>query len=70
MGAAARGLYGAAAAAAAGVELSAVPPPRRSPVWFVVFFVLGYLIYVCVYAVGGAIVNSEKEAQQVARRRS
>jgi len=33
--------------------------------WFVVFFVLGYLINVCIYAVGGAIVNSEKEAQQV-----
>ena len=31
---------------------------------FFVFYVLGYLIYVCVYAVGGAISNSEKEAQQ------
>lgn len=31
---------------------------------FFVFYVLGYLIYVCVYAVSGAISNSEKEAQQ------
>lgn len=30
---------------------------------FLVFYLLGYLVYVCVYAFGGAIVNSEKEAQ-------
>ena len=33
--------------------------------YFLIFFILAYLIYVCVYAVAGAIVNSEKEAQQV-----
>lgn len=32
--------------------------------YFFVFFVLGYMMYVCVYAVAGAICNSEKEAQQ------
>jgi len=32
--------------------------------YFFVFYLLGYMIYVCVYAVGGAITNSEKEAQQ------
>jgi ABC-2 type transport system permease protein len=33
--------------------------------WFFIFYLLGYLIYVCIYAVGGAISNSEKEAQQI-----
>src|SRR5262249_18467634 len=31
--------------------------------YFLIFYVLGYMIYVCIYAVGGAIANSEKEAQ-------
>lgn len=31
---------------------------------FVIYFLLGYFIYACVYAAGGACVNSEKEAQQ------
>jgi ABC-2 type transport system permease protein len=34
-------------------------------VYFVVFFVLAYLTYVCAYAIGGAACNSEKEAQQL-----
>lgn len=50
-------------AMAAGVDLSTVVRGAML-VWFVVFFLLGYLIFVCVYAVGGAAVNSEKEAQQ------
>ena len=57
-------VYGAAAALAAGVNLSQFLRPALA-LWFVVFFVLGYLINVCIYAVGGAIVTSEKEAQQV-----
>ncbi|HYC92477.1 MAG TPA: ABC transporter permease [Thermoanaerobaculia bacterium] len=32
--------------------------------YFFVFYILAYLTYVCVYAIGGAICNSEKEAQQ------
>jgi ABC-2 type transport system permease protein len=56
--------YGAAMATAAGVNLGQLLRPAIA-FWFVVFFVLGYLINVCIYAVGGAIVNSEKEAQQV-----
>ena len=31
--------------------------------FFVLFYLLGYLTFVCIYAVGGAISNSEKEAQ-------
>ncbi len=56
--------YGAAAAMAAGVNLGQFLRPGIA-VWFLVFFVLGYLINVCIYAVAGAIVNSEKEAQQI-----
>lgn len=33
-------------------------------VYFFVFFVLGYMMYVCVYAIAGAVCNNEKEAQQ------
>lgn len=32
--------------------------------YFFIFFVFAYLTYVCVYAIAGAISNSEKEAQQ------
>jgi len=35
-------------------------------VYFIVFFILGYLTYVCFYAIAGAVCNSEKEAQQFA----
>ncbi len=56
--------WGAAMALAAGVNLGQFLRPGIA-LWFVVFFVLGYLINVCFYAVGGSIVNSEKEAQQV-----
>ncbi|HEV7921421.1 MAG TPA: ABC transporter permease [Thermoanaerobaculia bacterium] len=34
-------------------------------IYFVIFFLLAYLTYVCVYAIAGAICNSEKEAQQL-----
>jgi ABC-2 type transport system permease protein len=34
-------------------------------VYFLVFFILAYLTYVCVYAIGGAVCNSDKEAQQL-----
>lgn len=55
---------GLSQAQAAGLDLSAVLRPSVA-VWFVVFFLLSYLVTVGVYAAGGAIVNSEKEAQQV-----
>jgi len=60
------GLAGAgmSQAAGAGVDLSSVLRPSVAA-WFVVFFLLSYLVTVGVYAAGGAIVSSEKEAQQV-----
>jgi len=33
--------------------------------YFAIFFILAYLTYVCVYAIGGAICNSDREAQQL-----
>ena len=58
---AAAGLSGARSA---GFDLSTVLRPSIA-VWFVVFFLLSYLVTVGVYAAGGAIASSEKEAQQV-----
>lgn len=50
-------------AAAAGVDLSGFFRPAIVPM-FLIFFLLGFFLYVSVYAIGGAIANSEKEAQQ------
>lgn len=60
---AAIGIFGAASAVMAGVNLAQFIRPIVG-LYFVVFFVLAYLTYVCVYAVAGAISNSEREAQQ------
>ncbi|HET8798625.1 MAG TPA: ABC transporter permease, partial [Thermoanaerobaculia bacterium] len=57
------GAYAAVGMTAAGVNLSQFLRPAVF-LYFVVFFVLAYLTYVCVYAIAGAISNSEKEAQQ------
>lgn len=57
------GGYGAAVATTAGVNLSQFVRPIVF-VYFFVFFILAYLTYVCVYAIAGAVCNSEKEAQQ------
>jgi ABC-2 type transport system permease protein len=34
-------------------------------VYFLLFFILGYLTFVCVYAIAGASCNTDKEAQQL-----
>jgi ABC-2 type transport system permease protein len=57
------GAYGAATAALAGVNLMQFIRPMVF-VYFILFFLLAYLTYVCVYAIAGAVCNSEKEAQQ------
>jgi ABC-2 type transport system permease protein len=56
--------FGAAAALAAGVNVLQFLS-FSIIVYFVVFFVLAYLTIVCVYAIGGAVCNSEKEAAQL-----
>ena len=33
--------------------------------YFILFFLLAYFTYVCIYAIAGAVCNSEKEAQQM-----
>lgn len=55
--------YVGAMALAAGVDLGKLLRLSLVP-YFVAFYLLGYMVYVCVYAVAGAIANSEKEAQQ------
>ena len=57
------GAYGAATAAVAGINLTQFIRPSVF-LYFALFFVLAYLTYVCVYAIAGAVCNSEKEAQQ------
>ena len=59
------GAYGAAtlAVANADINLSQFIRPIVG-LYFFVFYILAYLTYVCVYAIAGAICNSEKEAQQ------
>lgn len=63
MGAAA-GVFGAATAMMAGINVLQFLRPAIF-LYFAIFFILGYLTYVCVYAIGGAVCNSEKEAQQL-----
>lgn len=57
-------LLGAGSSFASSADLGLASFARPGvAVSFLVFYLLGYLIYVCVYAIAGAIVNSEKEAQ-------
>ncbi len=58
------GTAGAATAALAGENIMQLLRPSTF-VYFAIFFLLAYLTYVCIYAIGGAICNSEKEAQQL-----
>jgi ABC-2 type transport system permease protein len=60
--AAAATAYGGAAAAAGGIKISFTPVLLG---YFVVFFLLGYVLYSTLCAAVGAMVNSEQEAQQM-----
>jgi ABC-2 type transport system permease protein len=57
------GAYGAADLAAAGINVGQFIRPSMF-IYFFLYFILAYLTYVCVYAIAGAVCNSEKEAQQ------
>jgi ABC-2 type transport system permease protein len=54
----------ATTASLAGMDVMQLIRPSTF-VYFLIFFMLAYLTYVCVYAIGGAVCNSEKEAQQL-----
>lgn len=57
------GAFGAAVATSADINLGQFIKPMMF-VYFFIFFLLAYLTYVCIYAIAGAVCNSEKEAQQ------
>jgi len=61
---AAVGTFGAASAMMAGFNVSQFLRPMVF-VYFALFFILGYLTFVCVYAIAGAACNTDKEAQQL-----
>lgn len=59
------GGYGATVAMVAKADINLAQFIRPAVfVYFVVFFILAYLTYVCIYAIAGAACNNEREAQQ------
>jgi len=58
------GVYAGTIATTAGFNVTQFLRPMLF-VYFAIFFVLAYLTYVCIYAIAGAICNSDKEAQQL-----
>jgi ABC-2 type transport system permease protein len=57
-------VYGMAGMAMAGINLSQFIRVQTF-IYFPIFFILAFLTYVCVYAIGGAACNSDREAQQL-----
>ena len=55
---------GAAVLAEAGENILRFLHPMMF-VYFIIFFLLAYLTYVCIYAIAGSACNSDKEAQQL-----
>lgn len=58
------GTFGAASAMVAGFNVTQFLRPMVF-VYFALFFILGYLTFVCIYAIAGAACNTDKEAQQL-----
>jgi len=61
---AAVGTFFATTAMMAGFDISQFLRPMVF-VYFALFFILGYLTFVCIYAIAGAACNTDKEAQQL-----
>jgi ABC-2 type transport system permease protein len=61
---AAVGAFGGVLAMDAGFDVSQFLRPMVF-VYFPLFFILGYLTFVCIYAIAGAACNTDKEAQQL-----
>ena len=57
------GAFGAGVAKAADINLTQFIRPEVF-LYFLLFFILAYLTYVCMYAIAGAACTTEKEAQQ------
>ncbi|HEV7428354.1 MAG TPA: ABC transporter permease [Thermoanaerobaculia bacterium] len=58
------GAFAAASAMVGGFDVKQFLRPMVF-VYFALFFLLGYLTFVCVYAIAGAACNTDKEAQQL-----
>jgi ABC-2 type transport system permease protein len=58
------GAYGGGMAAAAGINVMQFFHASIF-VYFLIFFLLAYMTFVTVYAIGGSVCNSDKEAQQL-----
>jgi ABC-2 type transport system permease protein len=61
---AAVGAFAAASAMVGGFDVNQFLRPMVF-LYFALFFLLGYLTFVCVYAIAGAACNTDKEAQQL-----
>jgi ABC-2 type transport system permease protein len=57
-------VFGGAVASMAGTDVTQLIVPSFF-IYFITFFVLGYMTNVCVYAVAGSACNTDKEAQQL-----
>jgi ABC-2 type transport system permease protein len=58
------GAFVGTSASMAGFDISQFLRPMVF-VYFALFFILGYLTFVCIYAIAGAACNTDKEAQQL-----
>jgi ABC-2 type transport system permease protein len=61
---AAVGAFGSVVAVEAGFDVTQFLQPMVF-LYFPLFFILGYLSFVCIYAIAGAACNTDKEAQQL-----